>query len=193
MGEKRGQFGYGQFDRHTRRIDRVFHPASSSIIRDTRGRCVRARFANRVSRSPWFPRPIFTMQRYWSPSFGAPLNNASDIPCIRRYPCRDVLFLSRSSHVAGRGIARASIIAAAQNREWKIVTRLRAILLRPLIPREARKLNRYSSPEREDCSCYSIFPRRTFMQRVLARRNKSRPSCSLRQTCRPARTAIPGL
>lgn len=41
-----------------------------------------------------------------------------------------------------------AVIAIAQNREWKIVTRLRAILLWPLIPREARKLNRYSSPER---------------------------------------------
>lgn len=175
---------------------------SSSITVDHprysfRGCCVRTRFANRVSRSPWFPRPIFATQRYRSPSFGALLNNASGIPCIRRYPCRQCVPRSRPSHRRhdGRtcGIAPVSVMAAAQNREWKIVTRLWAILLRPLIPREARKLNRYSSPEQEDYSCYSIFPCRTFMQRVLARRNKSRPSCSLRQPCRPTRTAIPGL
>lgn len=55
---------------------------------------------------------------------------------------------------------RATVMAIMQNREWEIVTlpRLRAILLRPLILREARTLNRYSRRGDEDYSLYSIFP-----------------------------------
>lgn len=58
----------------------------------------------------------------------------------------------------GRGCA--TVMAIVQNREWKIVTlpRLRAILLRSLILREARALNRYSRRDHEDYSLYSIFP-----------------------------------
>lgn len=60
-----------------------------------------------------------------------------------------------SGYVESRGMV--AVIAIVQNREWEIVTWLRAILLRPLILRVTRTLNRYSRRSNEDYSFYSIF------------------------------------
>lgn len=64
-------------------------------------------------------------------------------------------------------------MAIVQNREWEIVTWLRAILLRPLIHRAARKLNRYSPSVRWRLFVLIYFSRRLRNNFLCTRQKKN--------------------